>query len=508
MFKNLWGPKKFYVTTSIAYVNSEPHIGFALESVQADVLARFYRQLGYDVFFQTGTDEHGSKIQRTAEANNVGTQEFVDELSLKYKGLKEVLNLSWNSFIRTTDQKKHWPVVWEIWDKLLASGDLYKKKYGGYYCVGCEAFKTGKDIIDGKCVIHKKELEFIEEENWFFKLSKYNKEIESLIKKDKLKVIPEGRKNEILSLINEGLEDVSFSRSKRSLQWGIPVLNDDTQVMYVWADALTNYISGYGGIKDWEKHPADVHMLGKDISRFHAALWPGMLLSCGLSLPKNIFIHGFITANGEKMSKSMGNVIDPYELVEKYGSASSPQVGTDAVRYYLLREIPSSGDGDFSYEKFEERYNGDLANGLGNFSARVSTLASNESEIKGKKSKEVEEKINEIKKIVEQKTKEFKFNEALACIWDLIQFGDRYVNENKPWEKALDIKTKNNIIFNLVSVLKEVGNLLVPFLPKTSEAILESIKEPADTKAMAANGKDSFEVKKIQNLFPRIEKNK
>ncbi len=488
MFKNLWGPKKFYITTSIAYVNSEPHIGFALESVQADVLARFYRQLGYDVFFQTGTDEHGSKIQRTAEVNHVDTQEFVDGLSEKYKGLKEILGLSWNSFIRTTDQKKHWPVVWEIWDKLLASDDLYKKKYDGYYCVGCESFKTGKDIIDGKCVIHKKELEFIEEENWFFKLSKYNKEIESLIKKDKLKVIPEGRKNEILSLINEGLEDVSFSRSKRSLQWGIPVLNDDTQVMYVWADALTNYISGYGGIKDWEKHPADVHMLGKDISRFHAALWPGMLLSCGLPLPKNIFIHGFITANGEKMSKSMGNVIDPYELVEKYK--------TDPVRYYLLREIPSSGDGDFSYEKFEERYNGDLANGLGNFSARVSTLASNESEIKGKISKEVEEKINEIKKIVEQKIKEFKFNEALAGVWDLIQFGDRYVNENKPWDKTLDVKTKNNIIFNLVSILKETGNLLVPFLPKTSEIILESIKGTGDI----------FEVKKIQNLFPRIEK--
>lgn len=489
MFKNLWGSKKFYISTSIAYVNSEPHIGFALESVQADVLARHYRQLGYEVFFQTGTDEHGSKIQRAAELNHKTSQEFVDGLSEKFKGLKSILDLSWDNFIRTTDQKKHWPVVWEIWDKLLKNGDLYKKKYGGYYCVGCESFKTGKDIVDGKCVIHKKELEFIEEENWFFKLSKYTKEIESKIKKDELKIIPESKKNEILSLLKGGLEDTSFSRSKRSVQWGIPVLNDDSQVMYVWADALTNYISGYGGIKEWKKHPADVHMIGKDISRFHAAIWPAMLLSCNLPLPKNIFIHGFITSNGEKMSKSLNNVIDPYELTKKYG--------TDPVRYYLLREIPSSEDGDFSYEKFEERFNGDLANGLGNFAARVSTLASKEAEIKGKISKEVKEKINEVKKIVEQKTKEFKFNEALIAIWDLIQFGDRHVNENKPWEKSLDAKTKNNILFNLISILNGTSVMLAPYLPKTSGLILESIKIKGD----------SFKVKKIQNLFPRIEKN-
>lgn len=489
MFKNIFGPKKFYITTSIAYVNSEPHIGFALESVQADVLARYYRQLGYKVFFQTGTDEHGSKIQRTAEADHITPQQFVDKITEKYKGLRDTLNLSWDNFIRTTDQEKHWPVVWEVWDKLLALGDLYKKKYGGYYCIGCESFKTGKDIVDGKCVIHKKELEFIEEENWFFKLSRYTKEIELRIKNNELGIVPESRKNEILSLLKEGLEDVSFSRSKRSVQWGIPVLNDDTQVMYVWADALTNYISGYGGIKEWQKHPADVHMIGKDISRFHTAIWPGMLLSCKLPLPKNIFVHGFITSNGEKMSKSMGNVIDPYELVKKYT--------IDPVRYYLLREIPSSGDGDFSYEKFEERYNGDLANGLGNFAARVSTMASKEAEINGKISKEVAGKIKDVKKVVEQKTKDFKFNEALASIWELIQFGDRYVNENKPWEKDLDKKIKNNTIFNLISILKEAGVLLAPYLPKTSELILDSIKIE----------KNNFVVKKIQNLFPRIEKN-
>jgi methionyl-tRNA synthetase len=487
MFKNIFTkPKKFYITTSIAYVNSEPHIGFALESVQADVLARYYRGQGIDVFFQTGTDEHGSKIQRTAEAAKKSPQEFVDGLSEKYKGLKGILNLSWDNFIRTTDREIHWPVAIEIWNRLFDAGDIYKKKYSGYYCVGCESFKTGKDIVDGKCVIHKRGLEFIEEENWFFKLSKYNKEIEKKIKNDELKIIPETRKNEILSLLKEGLEDVSFSRSKRFVEWGIPVPNDDSQVMYVWADALSNYISGYGGIKEWEKHPADVHMIGKDISRFHAAIWPGMLLSCGLLLPKNIFIHGFVTSGGEKMSKSMGNVIDPYELVKKYE--------TDRVRYYLLREIPSAEDGDFSYDKFEERYNGDLANGLGNFAARVSTMASKETEICGKISKEVKEKIDEVERAVQQKIEAFKFNEVLAAVWDLIQFGDRYVNENKPWAKDMPKEKREEVLYDLVFILEKTAGLLASFLPETSGKISAAIRSE----------KGKFLVKRADNLFPRI----
>jgi len=488
MFKNIFSAskKKFYITTSIAYVNSEPHIGFALESVQADVLARYHRGQGSDVFFLTGTDEHGSKIQRTAEAAKKSPQEFVDELSEKYKGLRDLLNLSWDNFIRTTDQKVHWPVAQEIWNRLFDAGDIYKKKYSGYYCIGCESFKTGKDIADGKCIIHKKELEFIEEENWFFKLSKYTKEIELRIKNNELRIVPETRRNEILSLLKEGLEDVSFSRSKRFVEWGIPVPNDDSQVMYVWADALSNYISGYGGIKEWEKHPADVHMIGKDISRFHAAIWPGMLLSCKLPLPKNIFIHGFVTSGGEKMSKSMGNVIDPYELVKKYGA--------DPVRYYLLREIPSSEDGDFSYEKFEERYNGDLANGLGNFAARVSTLASKETEISGKVSKEVREKIDEVEKAVQQKIKNLKFSEALAAVWELIQFGDRYVNENKPWAKDLPEEKRKEILYDLISILKNTAGSLVPFLPETAEKISSAIKLE----------KGKFIVKRADNLFPRL----
>lgn len=531
--------RKFYITTSIAYVNSKPHIGHALESVQADVLARYYRQSGYDVFFLTGTDEHGSKIQRAAEAVRKTPQEFVDELSEKFKGLKAALNLSWDNFIRTSDQKKHWPVAQEIWNKLFDAGDLFKKKYGGYYCVGCESFKTGKDIIDGKCAIHKKELEFIEDENWFFKLSKYTKEIESRILNNELRIVPESRKNETLSLLKGGLEDVSFSRSKKHLEWGIPVPNDDAQVMYVWADALTNYISGYGlnakvspdhplndlgRLKEWKKHPADVHIIGKDISRFHVAIWPAMLISCKLPLPKTIFIHGFITTNGEKMSKSLGNIIDPYELVKKYssttlatsgspystdsfdkaqdksGQASLSRAGTDAVRYYLLRGISSAEDGDFSYKKFEERYNGDLANGLGNFAARILALAERDANLQihpndANIDKVVDQKIKETKNLVQQKIGEFKLNEALEAIWELIHFGDQYLNEKKPWDKQVASEQRQIIIFNLIVILDNIAAFLLPFLPETAQEITDCIQWTS---------KDKVKITKGKTLFPRL----
>jgi methionyl-tRNA synthetase len=361
---------KFYITTAIDYVNAKPHIGHALEKIQADVLARYHRAKGDDVWFLTGTDEHGTKNFRTAEIAGKTTQEFVDENSEYFKNLKDVCNLSWDDFIRTTDKNRHWPGVQKLWNKIYEAGDLYKKKYQGLYCVGCEAFVTEKELVDGKCPIHKKEPEKLEQENWFFKLSKYSKEIESKIKNDELKIIPESRKNEILSFLKSGLEDISLSRPKNYLSWGIPVPNDPDQVIYVWYDALSNYITAIEYAEESEKFkkfwPADLHVIGKDILRFHAAIWPGMLLSAGLPLPKSIFVHGFITVEGEKMSKTLGNIIDPAELSQKYGS--------DAVRYYLLREISTYEDGDYSKKKFEERYNADLANGIGNLVSRVATL--------------------------------------------------------------------------------------------------------------------------------------
>ncbi len=481
--------EKFYITTSIAYVNAAPHVGFALESVQADALARFHSDYVKHPYFLTGTDEHGAKIARAAESAGKTPQELVDDNSGKFRELKEVLNLSWDNFIRTSDRRVHWPVAQEIWKRLEKSGDLYRKTYSGLYCVGHEAFVTQKDLVDGKCVDHKKEPETISEDNWFFRLSKYNRDIEKKIKSGELKIIPEGRKNEILSLLGEGLEDISFSRPSKDLSWGVPVPGDDTQTMYVWADALSNYISGYGGISDWEKHPADVHLVGKDILRFHAAIWPAMLLSAELPLPRSIFVHGHILVNGEKMSKSTGNVVDPFELVEKYG--------TDPVRYYLLREIPSGNDGDFSREKFEERYNGDLANGLGNFAARVSTLASGLGELSLKDTDPaISEKILNTKARYSEKMLDFRIHEALAIIFELIQFGDRYVNDRKPWDKNLDVKEKVMILGNLTAILRASGEFLKPFIPQTAEKILKAI----DIKG------DKVKVSKIEPLFPRLTK--
>ncbi|MDD5547571.1 MAG: methionine--tRNA ligase [Candidatus Pacebacteria bacterium] len=468
--------KKFYVTTSIAYVNAPPHIGFALESLQADVLARYNRQKG-EVFFLTGTDEHGAKIARAAEQAGETPKELTDKLSNEFKNLREALNLSWNNFVRTSDQKNHWPVAQEIWNKISEAGDLELKTYNGLYCVGCEAFITQKDLVDGKCIIHKTPPEKIEEKNWFFKLSKYGKDIKKAIEGGELKIIPESRKNEVLSFLKEGLDDISFSRPSKDLKWGVPVPNDDSQTMYVWADALTNYISGCGGVKAWVKHPADVHVIGKDILRFHAMIWPAMLLSAKLSLPKSIFVHGFITVDGQKMSKSVGNVIDPFELVKKYG--------IDAVRYFLLREIPSAEDGDFSYDKFKERYNGDLANGLGNLVARVATIGEKLGDIKVKKGDK--ESINT--ELIEA----FEFNKALEKIWNEIHVLDKKINDEKPWMEKDEEILKNNIAIYSGKIIS-IAEALEPFLPDTSKEIRNQFKFE----------KNILSIKKGKSLFPRL----
>src|SRR3989338_6654544 len=491
--------KKFYITNAIPYTNASPHIGFALEIIGSDVLARYHRSLGEDVFYLNGTDEHGLKTVRAAEAVGKTPEEFADEMSQKFRDLKGLLSLSNDDFIRTTDKKRHWPAVKKLWEKLQKNGDLYKKKYEGYYCAGCEAFKTEKEIVDEKCSIHLKGLELVEEENYFFKLSKYLSEIKKIIKEEKIKIIPETRKNEILRMIEGGLEDVSFSRFKEKY-WGFAVPGDDSQIIYVWADALPNYISAIGyaeNTREFKKYwPADIHYIGKDIIKFHAIYWPAMLLSLGLDLPKAIFTHGFITANGQKMSKSFGNVIDPFELVKKYGA--------DAVRYYLLREIPSTEDGDFTYKKFEQRYNSDLAGGIGNLVSRVLAMAaklnsksqtplspkalpvaSNPKQIiNPKMKKEIEKTKKECKKYLER----FKFNEDLKSIWDLIGWCDRYINEKKPWEWE-NKENSAQVIFDLLFALQNIAELLSPFLPETSEKIKEA----------------SSEIKPVA-LFPRIIK--
>lgn len=485
--------KKFYITSSLVYTNAFPHIGFALEVIQADVIARYHRLLDRDVFYLTGTDEHGGKIAKAAKEEGKNPEEFTRELSKKVKDLKEVLNLSNDDFIRTTDQKRHWPGVKKVWLKLQENGDIYKKKYKGFYCLGCEAFVTEKDLIDGKCPIHKETPEIVEEENYFFRLSKYSKQVEKAIEENEIKIIPEARKNEILSFIKQGIEDISCSRLREKLKWGIPVPNDDTQTVYVWMEAIVNYISALGYAQDGDKFkkfwPADVHCVGKDIFRFHSLLWPAILLSINLPLPKAILVHGFITVNGQKMSKSLGNVIDPFELVKKYG--------TDAVRYFLLREIPPAEDGDFTYEKFEGRYNSDLASGLGNLVARVTTLGA-KLKIKNEKLRITEQNskiIQETWRKYKTSLENFKFNEALNSIWELISFCDRYIEKERPWEES------NNqllIISNLLFTLANIAQMLRPFLPETSEKIFKQLGiKPTDKKF-------KFKIKKEKPLFPRI----
>jgi len=486
--------QKFYITTAIDYVNAKPHIGHALEKVQADVLARYHRIKGDEVWFLTGTDEHGAKIVRAAEAAGKAPKDFADEISEKFRELKKALNLSWDDFIRTSNQKRHWSGAQKLWAKLADAGDLYKKQYRGLYCVGHEAFVTEKDLVDGKCRDHQKEPEVVEEENYFFRLSKYAKKIETQIKNKELRIVPEARQNEILSLISQGLEDVSFSRPRKDLSWGIPVPNDPEHTMYVWCDALTNYLTaiGYGnGEENFKKWwPANIHAIGKDILRFHAAIWPGMLLSAGLPPPKSIFVHGFITMEGQKMSKTVGNVVDPFELVQKYG--------TDPVRYYLLREISSGEDGDFSYKKFEERYNGDLANGLGNLVARVATLGEKVSPIKFEFGKDIEKEVDAACDATFKKyqahLEEIRLNEALGGIWELVSFTDRYINENKPWTLAGEELKK--IMVNAGYLIGVITNLLEPFLPETAGKVKEQIKL-TDSR---------LEIKKGEMLFPRLDK--
>lgn len=492
-FADLHYVMKFYITTAIDYANAKPHIGHALEKIQADVLARYHRAKGDDVWFLTGTDEHGTKIARAAESAGKDIQSFVDENAQYYKNLKDTLNLSWDDFIRTTDQKRHWPGVQKLWTKIYEAGDLYKKKYQGLYCVGCEAFVTEKDLADGKCPIHFKEPEKVEQENWFFKLSKYQREIESKIKIGELKIIPEARKNEVLSFIQSGLEDVSFSRPKSDLRWGIPVPNDPDQIMYVWCDALSNYVTAIGYADETKQFkklwPADIQVIGKDILRFHAVIWPGMLLSAGLPVEKKLFAHGFITVEGQKMSKTLGNIIDPVELSDKYGS--------DAVRYYLLREISTHDDGDFSQKKFEERYNADLANGIGNLVARVATLGEKITPVKFDFAPDVEDSVKkECGRVFggyEKFMDGIKLNDVLGLVWELVSFADKYINEKKPWV-VKESEEFRKIIANTCYLIGVINNLVAPFIPDAAEKISEQI----------AYSDSAFKINRGMTLFPRL----
>ena len=460
---------KYYVTTSIPYVNADPHIGFALELLYADVLARYARSGGNEVIFSTGTDEHGGKIAEKAREQGKTVKQYADEVSAKFKDLTRTLEVSNNRFIRTTDPG-HEQRAQEIWKRLKK--DIYKGRYEGWYCTGDEAFFTETEVKANKgvCPAHNRPYEKIKEENYFFKLSAYNDKIKQAIISQQFQVLPKTRRNEILAVLEQGLEDISVSRPKDKIDWGIPVPGDNTQVMYVWFEALMNYITvlGYPEHDDFKQYwPANAQVIGKDIIRFHAAIWPAMLLSLGLPLPKQLYVHGFVTADGKKMSKTLGNVINPSEVVKTYG--------VDAFRYYMLRHIPSNNDGDFSWQKFNDAYNNELANELGNLVSR--SIAMSIKYLNGIVSHVPPPEHDT--SLYTEALSHCRFDRALDAVWEQIRSLNQYIDEEKPWEvaKTGDLDHLNEVIGYIISSVGEIADLLEPFLPMTSSRIKQAINE-------------------------------
>ena len=484
---------KFYITTAIDYVNAAPHIGHAYQKIIADVLARYHKLLNEDVFFLTGTDEHGQKIARSAEEHKQTPKEFVDKLSVKFKEAWKLLNIDYNRFIRTTD-KDHEKAVQHFVEIINKKGDIYKGFYEGHYCVGCEAYFTEgeAEADDFVCPIHKKRLEKIKEETYFFKLSKYQKDLLKLYKEHPDYILPESRRNEIISRVKEGLSDLSITRT--TFSWGVPFPLDKKHVTYVWFDALINYLTGIKWPnKEYEKFwPADLHLLGKDNAWFHCVIWPAMLMSAGIKTPKTIFVHGFLTANGEKISKSLGNVISPDYLAKKYGA--------DTIRYFILRSISFGNDGDFSEQALKDRHNNELANKLGNLVSRVAGLC------KGKIPKgKIDEKLASELKLTEitSNLNNYAPDKSLNEIFTFIDKCNEYVQEKQAWK--LEGKEKDNVLYSLVDAIRVLSILLWPFMPETSEKINEQFNFPKPEIKNAVFGKTkSGKIKKAEILFQKL----
>jgi methionyl-tRNA synthetase len=487
---------KFYVTLAIPYVNGKPHLGHALEYFQGDAVRRFHDLLGEETLLLSGADENALKNVQAAEKEGVPAQEFLDRNSQNFKDAFAKLGVHLDVFQRGSDKEKHWPGVQKLWQLCLDNGDIYKKSYEGLYCVGCESFKIPEELTaEGLCPDHLKKPDVVKEENYFFKLSKYQDKLIELIESNTITIIPENKRAESLSFIKQGLQDFSVSRSKeRARGVGVPVPNDDSQVMYVWFDALTIYMTGVGWgteekdhvpnvapdrqsftEKDWKYWwPADLHIIGKDINRFHTIYWPAMLLSAGLQLPKQILIHSFITApGGQKMSKSLGNVVDPFDM--------TAQFGLEPFRYYLLSQIPLDSDGEASVERFKEVYAADLANGLGNLVARVAKLSEkvNLSVIAG---------TSRFSEPVEKLLSQYRFAEALGTIWESLREVDRAINQDEPWKIEDEVELKDKLNRYIINI-RQAAFDLQPFMPDTAQKILAHF---------------TGEVKAFPPLFPRI----
>jgi methionyl-tRNA synthetase len=460
--------KKLYITTAIPYVNGTPHIGNALDYLIADIWTRYQKQNGKEVRFQVGTDEHGNKIAAKAEELKMEPQAYTDKMYGNFEQLMRKVGAEFTDFIRTTDPK-HKQAVQYVWEKLQPY--IYKGKYEGWYCTGCESFVTDKEATtnNGICPDHNKPYERLSEENYYFKMSAFSARIKEAVETHKFEIVPEYRKNEFMSLLESGLQDVSVSRPKKHLSWGVPVPGDDTQVMYVWLDALSNYITvlGYPENESWKDYwPADVQVVGKDILRFHAAIWPAMLMGLDLPLPKKLLVHGHISVGGVKMSKSIGNVIDPNRVIDDYG--------LDAFRYYFSRHVATLDDADFTWEKFEHAYNSELGNELGNLVQRVASMINRyQNGVIG----DVLQPEHDMQRYRDE-MQALRFNKAMDEVWNKVRSLNSYLESVKPWEVARDKDKDTDAESHLAEILAysagsltQIADLLTPFLPTTAAAI-------------------------------------
>ncbi|QQG39217.1 MAG: methionine--tRNA ligase [Candidatus Woesearchaeota archaeon] len=489
--------KKFYITTAIDYVNAPPHIGHAYEKVIADAIARWHRQKGEGVFFLTGTDENAQKNAKAAKEDGIGTQKFVNKNSQIFKQFCDTLKISYDDFIRTTEER-HKKVSQLIFKKIYENEEIYLGNYSGIYCTGCEAFITEKELVNEKCLEHNIKPEKINEESFFFKLSAYQEDILDAVSKKSF-IVPDNRREEIVSRVKqEGLKDLSVSRL--NIDWGVPVPIDERHKIYVWLDALVNYISalGYPDDKKYKKYwPADVHVIGKGINWFHTVIWPALLMSAKIKLPKKVFVHGYLTVNGKKISKSLGNVIDPIKVSNKYG--------VDTLRYFLLREIPAQQDGDFNEKALVARLNGELADDLGNLLSRVVSMITKYFGGKvpnGKIDKELEYELSAQFEKADKFIENLEVDKAVESVWGFIKTCNRYVNDKKPWEN----ENREDILYNLYEALRCIAILVNPFIPETSEKIAKQLglNKVGDFKELKFK-KTKAIVNKGEVLFQKVE---
>lgn len=506
--------QSIYITTAIDYPNSLPHIGTAYEKIGADALARFLRLSGFEVRLQMGNDEHSVKVKKVADEKGLDALAYCSQMRDKFVEAWDELNIDYTDFIQTTEERNK-AAVQKLFEKVFNNGDIYQGTYEGWYCEGCEAYYTDKDLENGLCPAHQAKPKWLEEKNYFFKLSQYSSRIKDHIQKNPEFILPEVRRNEVLSFLENGLEDISVTRPNTG--WGVSLKNDPNQFVYVWFDALINYLAGVDYSNEGESYqkwwPAHLHIIGKDITRFHCIIWPAMLMSAGIALPKSIFAHGFVYLKGEKMSKTLGNILNPMDVIKKYGA--------DSLRYYLLRESSFGSDSNFTWENFIKRYNSDLANDIGNMLNRTLGMAKKyfESQIDTGEHDSIDQALLDqalkvgvtYKEHMNYQKGDLNYHLALASLWELIAAGDKYINDVAPWtlkKEGKDARLKG-VLVTLVKVLRLLATYVQPFLPNTSEKMFSQLKMPVPSSFVEAENFDQIKLPhqlgNASPLFPRIE---